>query len=93
MKTPAKDAIPSRDPATALRAELAGKIAFFVGSAEKLVTGVPGLTLTRRIRPMPPASGTYEPSLAVVAQGRKRVELGKAAFIFDESRFLLTSLD
>jgi hypothetical protein len=42
---------------------------------------------------MPPASGTYEPSLAVVAQGRKRVELGKSAFIFDESRFLLTSLD
>jgi AraC-like DNA-binding protein len=42
---------------------------------------------------MPPASGTYEPSLAVVAQGRKRVALGPTSFIFDESRFLLTSLD
>jgi AraC-like DNA-binding protein len=93
MRTPAKDATLARDPAAALRAELTGKIAFFVGSAEKLVTDVPGLTLTRRTRPMPPASGTYEPSLAVVAQGRKRVELGKTAFIFDQSRFLLTSLD
>ncbi len=42
---------------------------------------------------MAPASGTYEPSLAVVAQGRKRVTLGHTTFIFDKSRFLLTSLD
>ena len=36
---------------------------------------------------------TYEPSVAVVAQGRKRVDLGQTTFIFDASRFLLTSLD
>jgi len=76
-----------------LRAELAGKIAFSIGAAEKQVTEIPGLTLTRRTRPMAPGSGTYEPSLAVVAQGRKRVDLGRTSFIFDESRFLLTSLD
>jgi len=29
----------------------------------------------------------------VVAQGRKRVELGRNAFIYDSSRFLLTSVD
>ncbi len=42
---------------------------------------------------MAPASGTYEPSLAVVAQGRKRVDLGRTTLILDKSRFLLTSLD
>jgi AraC-like DNA-binding protein len=36
---------------------------------------------------------TYEPSLAVVAQGRKRAALGRTTFIYDSSRFLLTSLD
>jgi AraC-like DNA-binding protein len=36
---------------------------------------------------------TYEPSVIVIAQGRKRVELGRNIFICDESRFLLTSLD
>jgi AraC-like DNA-binding protein len=72
---------------------LAGKIASFVGSAEKLITEVPGLTLTRRTAPTAPASVTYEPSLAVVAQGRKRADLGRTTFLFDESRFLLTSLD
>ncbi len=32
-------------------------------------------------------------SSAVIAQGRKRVELGKRIFVYDESRYLLTSVD
>jgi AraC-like DNA-binding protein len=62
-------------------------------SAEKRATDVPGLSLSRRTAPTAPASGTYEPSLAVVAQGRKKVNLGGATFLFDKSRYLLTSLD
>ena len=81
------------DRARELRTELARKIASFVGSSEKLITGVPGLILTRRTAPTAPASATYEPSLAVVAQGRKRATLAGTTFIFDESRYLLTSLD
>jgi AraC-like DNA-binding protein len=88
-----ESATPSPDRARELRTELARRIAFSIGSAEKRITDIPGLTLTRRTRPMDPASGTYEPSIAVVAQGRKRVDLGRTTFIFDPSRFLLTSLD
>ncbi|MGD0417798.1 MAG: AraC family transcriptional regulator [Terriglobales bacterium] len=76
-----------------MRTELARKIALFVGSAEKRITDVPGLLLTRRTAPTAPASATYEPSLAVVAQGRKRAILAGTTFIFDQSRYLLTSLD
>jgi AraC-like DNA-binding protein len=36
---------------------------------------------------------TYQPGVTVIAQGRKRVELGRNVFIYDASRFLLTSLD
>ncbi len=36
---------------------------------------------------------TYEPSVTVIAQGRKRVELGRTTFIYGESRYLLTSAD
>ena len=36
---------------------------------------------------------TYEPGVTVIAQGRKRVELGQNVFIYDSSRFLLTSVD
>jgi AraC-like DNA-binding protein len=83
----------SPDRAHELRTELARKIASFIGSAEKRITDVPGLLLTRRTAPTAPASATYEPSLAVVAQGRKRATLGGTTFIFDQSRYLLTSLD
>ena len=51
------------------------------------------MLLTRRTAPTAPASATYEPSLAVVAQGRKRATLAGTTFIFDQSRYLLTSLD
>ncbi len=83
----------SKDQAHEWRKELARKIAFFVGSKERLITEVPGLLLSRRTAPTAPASATYEPSLAVVAQGRKRADLAGTTFIFDESRYLLTSLD
>ena len=93
MKNPGKGATPSPDRACELRKELARKIASFVGSREKLITDVPGLLLSRRTAPTAPVSATYEPSLAVVAQGRKRADLGGTTFIFDESQYLLTSLD
>jgi AraC-like DNA-binding protein len=85
------DPLPTR--ARELREELAHRIAFFVGSRERLVTDVPGLLLNRKTAPTAAASATYEPSLAVVAQGRKRATLAGTTFIFDESRYLLTSLD
>ena len=76
-----------------LRAELAGKIAWFIGSQERQITQVPGLMLVRRTAPTAPCSGTYTPSVIVVVQGSKRVDLGHTSFIYDQSRFLLTSIE
>ncbi len=76
-----------------LRRELARRIALFMGSAEKRVTDIPGLLLVRRTAPTAPCSMTYEPSVVVIAQGRKRVDLGQKTFIYDASRFLLTSVE
>ncbi len=64
-----------------------------MGSAEILPTAIPGLTLYRRTAPTAPLSVTYEPSVAIVIQGRKRVELRRTTFIYDASQFLLTSVD
>jgi len=93
MKKLSGEASLSNDRARELRAELARKIALFVGSAEHRATDVPGLSLHRRTAPTAPCSTTYEPSVTVIAQGRKRVELGRNIFIYDASRFLLTSVD
>ena len=59
-----------------MRTELARKIALFIGSAENRATLIPGLELHRRTAPTAPCSVTYEPGVTVMAQGRKRVELG-----------------
>jgi AraC-like DNA-binding protein len=82
-----------RDQAHELRTELARKIVSFIGSAENRATEIPGLTLHRRTAPTAPCSMTYEPSVTVIAQGRKRVDLGRTSFTYDASRFLLTSVD
>ena len=49
--------------------------------------------LYRRTAPTVANPSTYEPSLLVIAQGRIRVDLGKASYVFGQSRFLLTSLE
>ena len=76
-----------------LRLELALKVALFIGSSDSRVTDVPGLTLYRHTAPTVPAPVTYEPSVALVVQGQKRVELGSITFLYDASKYLLTSLD
>ena len=84
---------PAARPIQDLRADLAKKIAYFIGSSERLITEVSGLLLVRRTGPTAPCSGTYTPSLIVVAQGSKRVDLGQTTFTYDRSRFLLTAID
>ncbi len=93
MNKTSKSIAPPPDRFHELRTRLAVGIASHIHSQENLTTDIPGLQMFRRTAPTAPATATYEPSLAVVAQGRKRADLGRTTFIFDESRFLLTSLD
>ena len=77
----------------ALRAELARQIAAHARTAGEHSTPIPGLTLYRRINTTPCYPATYEPSLNVFVQGEKRVTLGGATYLCDQSTFLLSSLD
>lgn len=83
----------TRSRLEALREELASRIAFFTAGGERVATAVPGLFLVRRVQPTPPTPVCYEPSLALVAQGRKELELPGRTLVYDASRFLITSLD
>jgi len=76
-----------------MRAELARQIAAQVRAAGAQATAIPGLTLYRRTTPTPCYPATYEPSLTVFAQGRKRITLGGTTYLCDESTFLLSSVD
>lgn len=84
----------SRDPSVLrMLKELAGSINKALGSAASLSTAVPGLTLYRNTAPTAPNPCTYEPSLLLIPQGKKRVDLGKQSYVFGESTFLLTSIE
>lgn len=76
-----------------LRTELARKFAKQLPSAGEKRTAIPGLSLHRRSAPTPCNPTTYEPSLTVFVQGRKRVNMGGTTYLCDESTFLLTSVD
>jgi len=93
MKNISKSTNPPPNRARELRSELAQKIASFMGSEGNRATDISGLTLHRRIAPTAPCSMTYQPGVTVMAQGRKRVDLGGKTFIYGESRYLLTSVD
>jgi AraC-like DNA-binding protein len=93
VKNISKIAPPLSNRASELRREFAHKITFFMDSEEDRATGIPGLTLHRRIAPTAPCSMTYEPGVTVIAQGRKRVDLRGTTFMYGEGQYLLTSVD
>ena len=73
--------------------ELAKKISNSLGDSDERATEVPRVMLYRRTAATVPNPSTYEPSLLLIAQGRIRVDLGKASYVLGRSRFLLTSLE
>lgn len=75
-----------------LRAELAGRIALLMGRGESFHSAIEGFSMYRHTEPTGAVPATFEASVAVVVQGRKRVELGPHGFVYDASRYLLTSL-
>ncbi len=93
MKTTENRAIIASDQVYKLQAELASKVTRHIGSSEKLATAIPRVTLHRRTAPTAGCPVTYEPSVIVIPQGRKQVQIGGEALTYDSSRYLLTSVD
>jgi AraC-like DNA-binding protein len=75
------------------RKELAEKIAASARTAGEHPTAIPGLTLFRRTAQTACYRATYEPSLTVFVQGRKRIDLGGEEYLCEGGSFLLSSID
>lgn len=76
-----------------IRSVLANRITDFLGSEQERATSVPGLSFVTVNAPTPPTPYLYEPCFSMIIQGKKRVQLGGTTYIYDESRFLLTSVN
>jgi len=73
-------------------AGLRNRLARLTEHGELHTTAIAGLGLFRRTEPSEPTTGLYEPSICLVAQGAKRVQLGDDTYVYDAQNYLITSV-
>lgn len=73
--------------------DLQSAIAQFTPGDGFHATGIPGLSLMRFSRPTEPTHGLIQPTLCIVAQGRKRTIAGDRIMAYDAANFLVVSAD
>jgi AraC-like DNA-binding protein len=76
-----------------MRTSLAKRIHAITAKAGEHATAIPELFLYHRTTPTPCYRASYEPSLSVFVQGRKRIILGGTVYLCDASSFLVSSID
>lgn len=72
-----------------LKAELAANIERLTDGEGAFETAIPRLRLGKVSRILHPVHAVYEPALCVIAHGSKRVLLGDAVYVYDESQYLV----
>ncbi|CDZ85805.1 AraC family transcriptional regulator [Citrobacter koseri] len=82
-----------RQDTASLRHEITAKVRTYTEHQERVVCPFPGLSVAELHGPMPPLSYIYQPSVSLILQGEKRVTLGDTAYVYNESRFLLTAVN
>lgn len=75
------------------QALLAQMIRQVAGKTGDFPTAIANLSFFRRDEPTQPDACLVEPSVLLVAQGKKQMVLGDDTYIYDTERFLITSLD
>src|ERR1700739_3436172 len=88
-----KEAILADNRVVELKRQVAAKVAELIGLEEKQATAIPRLTLHQRTAPTTACHVMYEPSVIVVVQGSKEVQIGTDIQTYDSSRYLLISVD
>lgn len=74
-------------------AELADLIERYSDGDGSHATAIPQATLHRSSRVTQPIHTLYKPALCIVAQGRKRTQLGDRIHIYDAAKYLVVSVD
>ena len=71
---------------------LAYSIAKLTESEGNLLTHVPGLTVFKKTDAAKPIAGFYEPSVCLIAQGAKHVQLGNENYTYDTEHYLFSGV-
>jgi AraC-like DNA-binding protein len=81
-----------KDDSTVAVETLGRRIANLTEQGELHTTAIRGFSLFRRHEPTEPLTGMYEPSICLVTQGAKGVQLGDETYVYDAQHYLLTSV-
>lgn len=68
-------------------------IARWTNKGDQQPSVIPALSLFREDEPTEPMSAVYEPSICMVVQGAKRVLLGNETYVYNDHKYLITSVD
>lgn len=72
---------------------LAEQIQKWTGDATQFDTEIPGLKLSRWTTPTQPTSYSHNPSICLIAQGKKHVLVGEDSYTYDANHFLISSVN
>lgn len=87
-------AAPDQDALAAPRQRLIEKLLRHARPGELLnAAALPALIMFRQDQAEQSACGVYEPCVALVVQGRKRVDIGDRTFVYDARSYFVTPLD
>lgn len=92
MQSPSASASALDTPLAELSHEMARLVERFVAADGMHTTAIPGLKLIRSSTPSLPVQGVYDPSLCIIAQGRKEVRLGDERYVYDPLNYLVASV-
>jgi AraC-like DNA-binding protein len=76
-----------------MRQALAQRILEVTATPGEHATAIPEVWLYHRTTPTPCYRASYEPGLSIFVGGRKRIILGGAEYLCDDTSFLLSSID
>lgn len=85
--------VPIDDPLDPARSALVERVLRHAGAGLVRPAALPALGLYRSDALDGSVCGVYQPSVALILQGRKRVVLGGDTLVYDTRRFLISSLD
>ncbi len=76
-----------------VRQILVNRIAKWTLNLEQVVLPIPGMEFHKYTSPTVPVNALHEPSICLVVQGSKRVQLNEAEYVYDANHYLLTSVN
>jgi AraC-like DNA-binding protein len=93
MPNRAKSVGPDEALAVESRRALAQRVMALTVTEGEHTTAIPEVMLYHRTTPTACYRASYEPSLSIFLQGKKRIILGGVEYLCDEASFLLSSID